>query len=595
MKRRADLTFRAEKPDFQMENLKVTDPDQAVENGYDKSDLFMTGTIVKIGQPVVAQSDGWDAKNSPSSFRQALVLKQDKAKNKAFRVYLFGSYATDFMLLTPLVGESMAIMGRPSLAKCRFPEKDLQKHEVRIGLHHLDSCKVCLSPAPLNSPFKKKTNPMTLQFVQDFKKAAKKLNPQIDYQALEDCKDTSKTYNTWGIVTKIQRFPKPTKNGSKNMAMVYIEDQHSGGTYGYSNYQFSILGPIEVPFPPIVLHSIMRIHHMKVEEYQGAVTFRVLDPRAVTVIEGKLDDPIIPKCTKNTENLNFSETDCQKVKELRQWWAEESKKKCIPDTNGLSQVSNHEEAGKNNNVEVSDDTLNALLAPLESQDQDSAPPITTVYPSNIDGFVLVDSQPALISQASSVDELSQPFYTCPSNDSREKLSPSPEPEFKYAITTNTNFMWMTLEELENANEIGNNFRLNGNVQVQISKKDWKNGLCLVCLDCCLAKKYDNQHISCGKCKKDCKISFHFKLTFQDYSQEDLLPKSRPQLKLYLAGHHAETLLRISADEFAKDNSKRDVIIKKLEDLNGKPVILSVCRMLEDDKNVSYQIVHSVFS
>ena len=63
--------------------------------------------------------------------------------------------------------------------------------------------------------------------------------------------------------------------------------------------------------------------------------FRVYDPRAVTAFIG---DPIEPKSTKPSNEVEFSEDDKLKVQELRDWWKQ--KAKTVPgtvDSNGFSQ------------------------------------------------------------------------------------------------------------------------------------------------------------------------------------------------------------------------------------------------------------------
>ena len=59
------------------------------------------------------------------------------------------------------------------------------------------------------------------------------------------------------------------------------------------------------------------------------------DPRAVTAFIG---DPIEPKSTKPSNEVEFSEDDKLKVQELRDWWKQ--KAKTVPgtvDSNGFSQ------------------------------------------------------------------------------------------------------------------------------------------------------------------------------------------------------------------------------------------------------------------
>ena len=66
-----------------------------------------------------------------------------------------------------------------------------------------------------------------------------------------------------------------------------------------------------------------------------SIFFRVYDPRAVTAFIG---DPIEPKSTKPSNEVEFSEDDKLKVQELRDWWKQ--KAKTVPgtvDSNGFSQ------------------------------------------------------------------------------------------------------------------------------------------------------------------------------------------------------------------------------------------------------------------
>ena len=58
------------------------------------------------------------------------------------------------------------------------------------------------------------------------------------------------------------------------MTQVYISDPESDGTFGYSDYQFSIVADIDLEFPPIQINCILRIHHMASELFQGEPTFR---------------------------------------------------------------------------------------------------------------------------------------------------------------------------------------------------------------------------------------------------------------------------------------------------------------------------------
>jgi hypothetical protein len=141
------------------------------------------------------------------------------------------------------------------------------------------------------------------------------------YTNLNDCDQISKKYNVWGVITKVSREPSPTK-GTRLMAQVYIQDTEYQGSYGHSDYQFSILSSKLEEFPPLSVGAVIRIHHMQVQEWNGSKNGRVYDGRCVAVIPGKVNEPIIPKFTSLPSEFEFNEADEAKVQTLRLWWAE---------------------------------------------------------------------------------------------------------------------------------------------------------------------------------------------------------------------------------------------------------------------------------
>ena len=49
-----------------------------------------------------------------------------------------------------------------------------------------------------------------------------------------------------------------------------------------NKFSSSIIGDAKLEFPPIVVNSVIRIHGIMSENFNGHLTFRVYDPRAVT-------------------------------------------------------------------------------------------------------------------------------------------------------------------------------------------------------------------------------------------------------------------------------------------------------------------------
>jgi len=130
----------------------------------------------------------------------------------------------------------------------------------------------------------------------------------------------SDKYNVYAIVTTVKREPSPTRS-YKLMSQVYITDPSCEGTYGFSDFQFSLMGYKHEDFPNIINSSIIRIHHMSIQMYQGYRTGRVFDARSVKVV-GHCENVL------NDEDLQaLNKRDKIKIDELKNWWKIEGKEK----------------------------------------------------------------------------------------------------------------------------------------------------------------------------------------------------------------------------------------------------------------------------
>ena len=194
----------------------------------------------------------------------------------------------------------------------------------------------------------------------------------------------------------------------------------------------------------------------------------------------------------------------------------------------------------------------------------------------------------------SSDGLSQVFFTCPEDDGNSsRLSPSPE-RAKYSVTTNTNFPWTTIEELKQMQDQDtNSFRVQGYIStLKFSRPNWKQCVVMVCPFCCNVIKFDAKKFFCQDCKNNRILAYHFKLIFEEYSPQGIIPSMSPKLELFLAGYHAEVLVQISVKEFLDNTDKRREVFEKLEGLVDEPVLISLSRACEPDKNYGYQIINS---
>ena len=83
-------------------------------------------------------------------------------------------------------------------------------------------------------------------------------------------------------------------------------------------FQFSIFNKDKNHFPLISVGDVIRVHRMMAQDFNGAMTGRVFDSRAVTVVSGSVGDPIIP--VSEAKSFTFTEFDKARVEELRAWW-----------------------------------------------------------------------------------------------------------------------------------------------------------------------------------------------------------------------------------------------------------------------------------
>lgn len=143
--------------------------------------------------------------------------------------------------------------------------------------------------------------------------------PSRIYVCINDCTSTLKKveYNVWAVITRVSR-PVSATRGRHLMAQVFIQDPECTGTYGFADYQFSLLGTEESHFPPLEVGYVIRIHHMVVQEWNGAKNGRVYDARSVLVVPGGPDDPIEPIC--RAKSFEFTTPDLEHVKRMRSWW-----------------------------------------------------------------------------------------------------------------------------------------------------------------------------------------------------------------------------------------------------------------------------------
>ena len=230
-KRRADLTFRAStNTDFDYSNGKLLSIAEAFERQKTSKDYFLCGTLVKSYGLVIAKSDYWNYKDDPCAVRKVIHLKDASkhGKDKVFRATLIGSYAQDFEHLKAAEGEFVCMLNPLVVKRRKIPfDDDLDEsfevvvgykdYSSKIGLHNKmpDFDKQVAPPAPQND--------MLVTTIDMQPKRPLAVNGKSKtYTLLKDCvAKTGMKYNTWGIITKISRWPSQT-NGRKMMVIEFF-------------------------------------------------------------------------------------------------------------------------------------------------------------------------------------------------------------------------------------------------------------------------------------------------------------------------------------------------------------------------------------
>jgi len=143
-----------------------------------------------------------------------------------------------------------------------------------------------------------------------------------NYTELKQCTKHKSRYNTWAVIKEVVELP--TRRKTKLVARLLITDEslESWGDLS-ETYRFSILAGSMENIPPLSTGSVLRIHHMMAEIFNGTSDGRVYDGRSVVVVEGTVGEDIKPISTKDDlGELVWSRSDEERVKQLRKFYVE---------------------------------------------------------------------------------------------------------------------------------------------------------------------------------------------------------------------------------------------------------------------------------
>ena len=308
---RADLTYRAssslDQNRISSHSTYCGSLKEAFQEQNKGHNFFITGKLEKAFDLVDIESEVSRSypRSYPHPVRKIIHLKNTVENNTSkMRVTLLGTYAKDFDKLN-VINEFVTIVN-PKLTKLRkipfddeYDKSDDNEYEVLVGFNNNLDSSICIHEDQMFSQRQqeKENLPPPVQRITTIdmqpdvtgrqtnaKQTAAGNKPKKKYTLLKDCiveRNKRNEYNCWAIMTKITRMPKPTR-GKKLMATIYIEDPGSEGSFGFTDYQLSLLGDDFEEFPRLSVHSVVRVHHMKMEMYMGSPTGRVYSARSVT-------------------------------------------------------------------------------------------------------------------------------------------------------------------------------------------------------------------------------------------------------------------------------------------------------------------------
>lgn len=140
------------------------------------------------------------------------------------------------------------------------------------------------------------------------------------YSGLKNCQSQQERFNVYAVVASLSRLPGPTR-GHMMMSQVYITDPtYSSGLPDHPDFQFSILCKNYDEFPKgVEVGSVLRIHNMVLQRWNGAWNGRVYSGNCVTVMSNGLDPADQSEGPQNNDP-EISATERAKVEELHRWW-----------------------------------------------------------------------------------------------------------------------------------------------------------------------------------------------------------------------------------------------------------------------------------
>ena len=144
---------------------------------------------------------------------------------------MFGMYAKFFKEQNPKEGEFLTLVNPHCCVNWQFPGDENSGIFLKLEIGPKLAAKVCLHPElPVIQKEVPEKPPEFVQQISMSPKTNKKRNTAIPekkkqklvYTPLKDCAPSkSIKYNTWGVVKKINFFPRPTRRGGLFSSFIF--------------------------------------------------------------------------------------------------------------------------------------------------------------------------------------------------------------------------------------------------------------------------------------------------------------------------------------------------------------------------------------
>ena len=249
--------------------------------------------------------------------RIRLILRDVRSGSKCY-CWLFGEYSDAFVRLG-VKPSDLVVFRNPKVVRTRLKSRKLLPAQMSNWVI------LCLSKERKLVTFVRVEQE---EEEEDMAQSVRPNNVFLDqcesvrpnYVFLAQCETYKQEYNVWAVVTHTEVL-----EICKDSLMVLRLTDESLSVMGDQRERFKceILASGYEEMPTLEVGSVVRIHHMTMEVFNGKQYGRVYSGHCVTVVVGGPGHIISPECTARRPGkvLVWSEEDNTRVRQLREVWA----------------------------------------------------------------------------------------------------------------------------------------------------------------------------------------------------------------------------------------------------------------------------------